>query len=195
MNKAEIRTRLRAMRRVLSKQEQDAAAKSVHDHLAAFDAYRTSRVVMAYMACRGELSLEPVIRDVLARGKTLVLPRCEADGIMTARRICAMSDLVPGAYGLLEPDGACEAIAPAKIDLILVPGVAFDRMGRRLGQGAGYYDRFLPGTQALCAGVCHDFALLENVPSQAHDIPMDFVITPGGIISPGKKATGGPEHG
>ena len=195
MNKAELRARMRQMRRSLSPQEQEAAARAVHDHLAALDVYRTARVVMAYMAGRGELSLEPAIRDLLDRKRTLVLPRCEADGIMTARKIGALCALSPGAYGLLEPDDACERIDPTQIDLILVPGVAFDRDGGRLGQGAGYYDRFLPGTHAIRAGVCHDFALLEQVPSQAHDIPMDFVITPAGIISPGDNTTGGPDHG
>ena len=186
---------MREMRRGLSESEQIAASQAVHAHLAAFEPYRASRVVMAYMACRGELCLEPAIGDVLKSGKALVLPRCEADGIMTARRIRAMSDLLPGAYGLLEPGEACEIADPAGIDLILVPGVAFDACGHRLGQGAGYYDRFLPGTRAVCAGICHNFALIDHVPSQAHDIPMDYVITPGGIMTPGKDTTGGPEHG
>ena len=186
---------MRSMRRNLSSEAQLAAAQAVHAHLAAFAPYQSARVVMAYMACRGELSLEMVICDVLGSEKTLVLPCCEADGIMTARRVCAMSDLSPGAYGLMEPGDDCEIVDPAEIDLILVPGAAFDRMGSRLGQGAGYYDRFLPGTDALCVGVCHDFALLEHVPSQAHDIPMDYVATPAGIVASGNATTGGPEHG
>ena len=195
MNKAELRTQMRSMRRALSPGQQQEAAQAVYARMMAFEPYHAARVVMAYMACRGELDLAPVIRDALARGKTLVLPRCEADGTMTARRICDPGDLAPGAYGLLEPDEGCEIIDPAQIDLILVPGVAFDRLGRRLGQGAGYYDRFLPDTQAVCAGICHDFAWLEYVPVQAHDIPMDFVITPGGIIASGNRMTGGTTHG
>ena len=186
---------MRAMRRALSQPEQEAAARAVDAQLSAFEPYRAARVVMAYMAFRGELSLEPLIQRAMEEGKTLVLPRCESDGIMTARRLRAMSELSPGAYGLLEPDASCEIIAPAQIDLILVPGVAFDRMGHRLGQGAGYYDRFLPQTQAVRVGVCHDFALLEHVPVKAHDIPMDYVMTTGGMIAAGHNTTGGPEHG
>ena len=155
MNKAELRTQMRDMRRALLPEQQQEAAQGVYERMMAFEPYHAARVVMAYMACRGELDLAPVIRDVFERGKTLVLPRCEADGTMTARRICDQGDLAPGAYGLLEPDAGCEIIDPAQIDLILVPGVAFDRLGRRLGQGAGYYDRFLPDTQAVCAGICH----------------------------------------
>ena len=186
---------MRAMRRALSPAQQDAAADAVYARICAFDPYRSSRVVMAYMACRGELSLDRVIRDALALGKTLVLPRCEAEGIMTARKIASMDQLSPGAYGLLEPDASCDVAEPEEIDLILVPGTAFDRRGHRLGQGAGYYDRILPMTQAVCAGICHDFALIEDVPCQAHDIPMDFVITPGSIEAPGTHTTGGTGHG
>ena len=147
------------------------------------------------MACRGEVSLECVIRDALLSGKTLLLPRCEAPGIMTARSICSMDDLAPGAYGLPEPKACCAAVMPQAIDLILVPGVAFDRTGARLGQGGGYYDRLLKESGALRAGICHDFALLHAVPSEAHDENMDMIITPGGLIRTGRKTAGGWKHG
>ena len=115
MNKTEIRAQLRAMRRTLPQKAQEDAAKAVHAHLAVFEPYRSARVVMAYMACRGELSLEPVIRDVLAGGRTLVLPRCETDGLMTARKIASLDDLAPGAYGLPEPAADCEIVIPQSI--------------------------------------------------------------------------------
>ena len=195
MNKAEIRSVMRAMRRVLPESEQEIAASAVDERLAGFEPYRSARVVMAYMACRGELSLKKAIERVWADKKTLVLPRCEADGIMTARRVASLNDLSPGAYGLLEPGASCEIMDPAQIDLILVPGVAFDRAGHRLGQGAGYYDRFLLKTQAVRVGMCHDFALLDHVPAMEHDIPMDYVMTPGSAVAAGNNTTGGPEHG
>ena len=70
-----------------------------------------------------------------------------------------------------------------RIDLILVPGTAFGRDGGRIGQGGGYYDRFLPQTDALRVGICHDFALLERLPLQAHDQNMDAVVRPSGLIA------------
>lgn len=173
---------MRAARRALSDGQQQEAAQAVLAHLRAHERYRRAKCVMAYMACRGELSLEPVIADVLAAGKTLLLPRCEAEGVMTARRIAHMGQLETGAYGLMEPSRDCCVTPPEEIDLILVPGTAFDRMGGRVGQGRGYYDRFLAQSCAWRIGVCHAFALLENVPSQAHDARMDELMTPGGII-------------
>lgn len=178
MDKSELRKALRERRRALSRQEQEKAAQDAAALLAGFLPYREAKTVMAYIACRGELSLAPAIEDVLKQGKTLLLPRCDAPGVMTARRVGSLKELVPGAYGLLEPAEDSEIIAPQQIDLILVPGVAFDRSGGRIGQGGGYYDRFLPGAGALRVGVCHDFALLERVPALAHDMRMDRILTP-----------------
>lgn len=176
MDKEEIRRQMRMKRRALLPPEQQRAAQAILARLRADEAYQSARSVMAYMACRGELSLDPVIADVLLQGKTLLLPRCEAPGVMTARRVERLSQLKAGAYGLQEPDEDCEIAS--EIDLILVPGTAFDAAGNRIGQGGGYYDRFLAGTRAVRIGVCHGFALLERVPAGAHDVRMDKVMTP-----------------
>lgn len=176
---------MRAQRRALSEEAQRQASLAVLGRVRAFAPYGRAHSVMAYMACRGELDLLPVILDVLSQGKTLLLPRCEGPGAMTARRVTELSQLIPGAYGVMEPQADCEAVDPEEIDLILVPGTAFDASGGRLGQGGGYYDRFLAGTKALRVGVCHDFALAERVPAQAHDVRMNCIISPGGTICTG----------
>ena len=180
-DKQELRRLMRARRRQLPEEEQIKAAQSVCRALLAFEPFLKAESVMAYMACRGELSLEPVIAQVLEQGKTLLLPRCDAPGVMTARRVRHMNELEPGAYGLMEPAAGSEIVPPEEIALILAPGAAFDRQGRRIGQGGGYYDRFLAHTDAMRVGVCHEFALLEAVPAEAHDAHMDFVLTPQGL--------------
>ena len=177
-DRAAIRKEMRALRSALSQAEQDAAAQAVLERLKTLKAYTQARCVMAYAAARGELSLTPVMEELLDRGCMLALPRCEAPGVMTARRVESLSQLAPGAYGLAEPSPECEILDPALLDLILVPGTAFDRAGGRVGQGGGYYDRFLPGTQALRVGVCHHFALQNSVPMSTHDQKMDMIITP-----------------
>lgn len=180
-SKDEIRRAMREMRRALSHDEQEAASRAVCRHALDFAPYRQAAAVMAYMACRGELSLAPLMADILESGRTLLLPRCEGPGVMTARRVEDFSQLASGAYGLMEPDAACEIVDPGGIDLILLPGTAFDRAGGRLGQGGGYYDRFLHRTDAHLAGVCHDFALLDAVPIEENDMPVHAVITPQGV--------------
>ena len=137
---------------------------------------------MAYAAARGELPLGRVLADALAAGKTLVLPRCAGEGVMHGHRVDAPDRLATGAYGILEPGADCPRVEPEKIDLIFVPGTAFDVRGHRIGQGGGYYDRYLNRTRAVRVGVCHDFALLSAVPSEAHDARMDIVVTPGRTV-------------
>lgn len=177
-----IRSAMRERRARLSPREQEEASQAAARRLLASRAYARSSVIMAYMAARGELSLSPVIRDALASGRVLALPRCEGEGRMSARRVRALEELTVGAYGLWEPRADCPEVPPGEIDLILVPGVAFDRRGARIGQGGGYYDRFLPGTRALCVGVCHGFALAERIPQREHDQRMDAVLTPEEIV-------------
>ncbi|MBR5286976.1 MAG: 5-formyltetrahydrofolate cyclo-ligase [Clostridia bacterium] len=183
-NKDEIRAAMRAKRAALDAAAQQEASRAAARRILSLNAYKDAKTVMAYAAVRGELSLAPVLEEILASGKTLAMPRCETPGVMTARRITALDELVPGMYGLPEPAPSCAVIAPEEIDLILVPGTAFDRAGNRIGQGGGYYDRYLPGTRAVRAGICHDFALLERICAQAHDVRMDAVVTPTGVFMP-----------
>ena len=180
--KQALRTKLRAMRKSLSPETQRLAGEAVCERVLSLAAYKNAERVMAYIACRGELDVSPVIGDILASGKTLLLPRCEADGTLTARKITSPEALLPGAYGIPEPAEDAEIAPPESIDLILVPGVAFDGEGVRLGQGGGYYDRLLSETSAVKAGICHDAALIDRVPREAHDIRMDAVITPTAMI-------------
>lgn len=178
----QLRAQMRMLRRNYPPERQREDAQRVFARVQTLEAYQSAQTVMAYMAARGELSVQATIDDVLASGRRLALPRCEGTGVMTARWVKSMDDLAPGAYGLLEPKERCGEIPPQEIDLALVPGVAFDRAGRRVGQGGGYYDRFLPRTRALRMGICHDFALLERIETQAHDQRMDALATPSELI-------------
>lgn len=181
--KAELRSAMRAERKRLTLKQQTRDAQAVYEYIRAFEPYRRARCVMGYMACRGELSLEPVLSDVLAGGRALALPRCEAGNTLTARRVQALSKLRTGAFGLPEPDEGDEIVPNGAIGVVFVPGTAFGMDGTRIGQGGGYYDRFLADTRALRVGVCHDFARFKSVPSDAHDQRMDYLITPSGIFA------------
>ena len=176
-DKATLRREMRALRRALGDEEQDLCAQAVSARLRGLDAYQNARCVMAYIAVRGELSLAPVIKDLLDRGCVLALPRCEAPGVMTARRITSLSQLTEGAYGLLEPDASCEILDPAKLDLILVPGTAFDDGGGRLGQGGGYYDRFLAAYTGKTVLLCPEKLIFDTIPTEPHDILLPKIIT------------------
>lgn len=135
---------------------------------------------MAYWAMASEIDLRPVIDAALRQEKALLLPRCEENGTMTARQVYRLEDLRPGAFGIWEPGPELPEAAAERIDLILVPAMAYDRKGHRLGRGKGYYDRFLCRYDGKTIGVSG--ILLESVPVEAHDVSVDAVASESGLI-------------
>ncbi len=137
---------------------------------------RWARVIMAYCALPDEVSLEPLFSKWLAEGKRIVLPRVTGDTTMELCSYLGADQLQPGAFGIMEPTGALFTDCD-QIDVAVVPGMAFDRDGHRLGRGKGYYDRFLPQLpQAYKIGICFRSQLLDGVPTSNHDIIMDCIV-------------------
>ena len=135
-----------------------------------------SRVVMAYWPLPDEVDIRPLIDWLVAEGKTVLLPKVVDDETMELRRYTSSADLAEGAFHILEPVG--EAFTDYEtIDVALVPGMAFDAAGHRLGRGKGYYDRFLSPLSSLLSplkiGVCFPFQRVPLVPTSPHDISMD----------------------
>ena len=146
-------------------------------------AYRAAREVAAYLPVKNEVDAAIVARQTLADGKRLLLPRCrdDAPGLLDFGCVSCLSDVEPGRFGILEPRQAVcrppEAFAP---DLILVPGLAFDRLGRRLGFGGGYYDRLLAqplAARAFSVGLAFAFQLVRELPADPWDRPVNAVVT------------------
>lgn len=145
--------------------------------------------VMAYASFRRELSLDLFIEWCWENGVKLILPRCiPEDRTMTLYRLESWSQLSAGAYGIREPDPAQTAALPPDClpEAIVVPGLAFDRQGGRMGYGAGYYDRFAEhairlaesrGQKLLWIGAGFEAQLVERVPLEAHDLRLDGVVT------------------
>ena len=146
-----------------------------------------ARTILAYYSLPDEVNIHQLLNDLLAMGKTVLLPRVIDDEHMELRRYTGPHDLVEGAFHIMEPVGELFSDY-ALIDVALIPGVAFDAQGHRLGRGRGYYDRFLshlftfspshlsPLTSHLLIGVCFDFQKVDNVPSDDHDVLVDVVI-------------------
>ncbi len=137
-----------------------------------------AQTIMAYYSLPDEVNTHALIDELVAEGKTVLLPKVTGADTMELRRYTGRADLKEGTYHILEPVG--EPFTDlAAIDLILVPGLAFDAAGHRLGRGRGYYDRFLHSkNRPYCVkiGVCFDFQKVDEVPVDAHDIAMDKVV-------------------
>lgn len=174
MGKRELRQRFCDLRDCLPGGDVAAASAAVCRRLANWQTLQEARTVLTYLAFRNEIDLGPLF-DALPHIRWTV-PRIEG-----RRMIVHLYDparLVRHRFGMLEPDSALPEIAPGEIDVVLVPGVAFDRRGGRLGFGGGYYDRFLPTTSALRVGVTHNSCLADTLPCGEFDQRMDWVVTP-----------------
>jgi 5-formyltetrahydrofolate cyclo-ligase len=172
--KCKVRDQFRSVRESLSPQEVSAASIALCERLAAWDVLQEARTVLTYIAFRNEIDLSPLLE--LLPGTEWVVPR-----VVGRRLVLHPYDpqrLVRHRYGMLEPLADSPVIDPATIDVVLVPGVAYDRRGGRLGFGGGFYDGFLPTTPALRVGITHDVCLADELPCDEHDQRMDWIATP-----------------
>lgn len=133
-----------------------------------------------YWALADEPDVGPLLKAVLETGKGLWLPKMESPetGYRWARIRSLESDLQTGAFGIPEPGPNCEKKPPNRLDFVLIPGLAFSRFGTRLGRGKGYYDRLAPTVPGWKAGVAFDFQLTDEIPTEMHDVPLDYVFIP-----------------
>lgn len=167
---------MRSLKANVTDAEKRDAADKVFVSLFSLDEWKWARRVMLYHSLPDELSTRwhlDVIKD-----KELFLPRMIGDDLEVVAY--GNGNLHAGNFNVNEPDG--ESVAPDTLDLIVVPGVAFDVELNRLGRGKGYYDRLLARTTAIKVGICYDFQLLDSVPSDEHDVKMDMVITPDRLV-------------
>lgn len=141
--------------------------------------FKKSKSVLIYVSLRNEVETRPVIQKALAAGKKVFIPRIQAKKINIYRILSLKKDLRKGAYGIWEPkpSGARRG-RPSRLDLVLVPGLGFDREGRRLGRGLGYFDRFLAKVpHAKKIGLAFREQIVSKIPVEKHDVPVDGVLT------------------
>ncbi|CAA9439742.1 MAG: 5-formyltetrahydrofolate cyclo-ligase [uncultured Rubrobacteraceae bacterium] len=185
---AEAKAALRelVLRRRGALAEEDRASSSGRIITAVLDlpAYRLSGVVLAYASFGTELRTDGFLRRVLGDGKTLLLPRVERGGLTLYEVRDLALDLSPGTWGIREPvPERCPVAAPGNVDFALIPGVAFDGNGGRLGYGGGFYDRLLAGLTEgpPLVSAAFEVQMVDGVPVGPHDAPVHAVVTEEGI--------------
>lgn len=136
-----------------------------------------SASLLLYYGVGNEPDTVRLLEALTTRGKKLFLPRCLPGRQMEARLYWGPEHLSPGAYGIPEPDEDCPVVKRDSLSLILVPAMCCDVRGRRLGHGAGYYDRYLAGYSGLTVALCRDKLLFPVLPAESHDRPVDILLT------------------
>lgn len=179
--KKQLRARVRAQRRALPPEVLAADSRAITERLLALPEMEGAGSVFCYVSLHGEVETRPLIGTLLSQGREVLVPRCRAGGEMDLVPISSLDDLTPGAYGILEPGPALPAAGHLP-DAAVIPALAFDRRGMRLGQGGGYYDRFLARFSGFAAGVCQEMFLLDALPAEEHDRPMTCVVTPTEVL-------------
>jgi 5-formyltetrahydrofolate cyclo-ligase len=182
-----IRRSIRAVRRGLSEAERLARSHRIWERVIALPCYQQARIVLGYMAFDHEVLTDGLMQQAMASGKQIVLPMVQADREgMTLYAIEDLEhDVVSGYRGILEPRPRhTRAVEPEALELVLLPGVAFDLRGGRLGFGAGFYDRLLSRLprDIPTVGLAFDFQVIPRLPSQPHDIMLDAIVTERGVI-------------
>ncbi len=175
--KRELRSELRARRG--SRNDHDLRAWGLL--LAAHVRTIPGGTVTAFVGTGGEVPTLPLIDALVAEGRRVLLPITLPDLRLDWAEYTGVDDLVPAGFGLLEPTAAPLGIAAiGEADIVLMPALAIDRLGQRLGQGGGCYDRSLPYARGQRIAIVADDEVLPEVPTEVHDLPVDAVLTPSG---------------
>ena len=141
---------------------------------------QSAHTILFFAPLPDELDVWPLLEKLLPAKKICALPAFDdTTQFYSARRVENLeTDIFTGKFGVSEPSAECEEIPLDRFDLVLVPGMAFDARGNRLGRGRGFYDRILAKASGIKCGVAYDFQLLEKIPVEAHDSPVNFIFTP-----------------
>ena len=179
--KSALREDLRRQLRELSAGLRDEWSLRIREGCLGLPEWSAARVVGLYHPRADEPDVWPLAEQAWSEGKCVVLPTYdEASATYRWCRIDGPGDLVPGRFGIPEPQSRCDRVDAVRLDLAFVPGLAFSPVGGRLGRGRGFYDRLLESFRGQGYGVAFDFQMLPQIPREGHDVELTGVITPSG---------------
>ena len=177
LEKQMLRTSLRALTQSLPDAYIERSDRGIRETLLSLPQWNGARAVFIYAGIGREVDTGRIIRAALDAGKTVALPRCLTGGKMEALMITSLDALKPGRFGIPEPDASSRILRPQAVELAVVPCVAADRQGYRLGYGGGYYDRYLEGLSLKTVCLCRERLLQEFLPHDDFDRPVNIVVT------------------
>jgi 5-formyltetrahydrofolate cyclo-ligase len=180
--KSELRREYTHMREAMDQKEVDRLSEKIIDTILKLPVFKRAETVMVYLNFKNEVDSLKMIEESFKAGKKVLIPYCKKETmeIIPAELNDIEKEIVRGKNGYLQTRKECVKPVPVEdIDLVIVPGIAFDKRCYRLGFGAGYYDRFLRklNFEKPTIGVCYDFQIIHSIPTEPHDVPLDFIIT------------------
>ena len=186
--KTAIRKQYKQIRNQLTMEEVQSNSEKIAEQLFETAFWQNSNVVMLYLSFQNEVITDMIYERGWQENKIMLIPICSAqNGIMTMSKLTSFEQLVPNRYGIRElPEALHQIVAPETIDLCLIPGIAFDRFGNRLGFGSGYYDRYLAKIlpQIPRIALAHSCQIYDGLlPTDQYDLPMHYMLTEHGIES------------
>ncbi len=187
--KDQIRKDILKKRGVLHSSGGHVKCISIMDRFLRLEEFNSAKCILFYASKGSEVHTDGIIQSALSLGKCVALPVTNKEAkALELYRIKSLADLSPGAFGIPEPPKKPEMKAdPAKFDLVVVPGVSFDRRGHRIGHGMGYYDTLLPKMPCRKIGLAYGMQIVEHVPNEPHDVAVDMIVTEDEIIRCGEK--------
>lgn len=177
--KLSLRKKFKSFRQKLSPDKKQKYDSEIADRFLSLSEYKNCDTLLAYISKDIEVGTEKIVKSALSQGKTVAVPRCSTkDCTMDFYIIKSYVDLQNGAYGLLEPDvSRCKKLIDFENSVCIVPGLAFDCEGYRLGFGKGYYDRFLQHFSGVKVGICYKECVTWQLPHGRFDRAVDIVLT------------------
>lgn len=175
MDKQALRKTIREQKRAMTPEQIQTASAELARRFYATDLYQNAKTIYGYLSYNQEVRTVPILEQALRDGKQVAVPKVYGD---TMRFIVLedLSQVAPGCMGIPEPV-ADEPVADDPTALVLMPGLAFDAKGNRMGYGGGYYDKFLSAEPAHpTVALCYDFQMVESIPTEEYDIPVDLVL-------------------
>ncbi len=177
MNKQEIRDLVKEKRNNAKKQDLEEWNSKIRKNLESLAEYQNSDIIFFYVSFGKEVDTIELIKDLLSRGKKVIIPYYTGSEYSLSY-LEDLEDLELGRLGILEPrKNKIKKADMISIDIIIAPGVGFDKKGNRIGYGEGNYDKFMKDSDILKIALCYEFQLFEDIPYGKHDIPMDIIVT------------------
>lgn len=183
-----LRQQMRAVLEELSQEEREESDQALTRQFLQHPKVEQANTLLLYYGVGTEIHTQPLIQALLDQGKRVCLPRCLPEHQMEARAITGLEDLQPDKYGIPAPGEDCPLVPRGEIDLVLVPGLCFDSRGNRLGQGGGYYDRYLEDYDGMSIGLCREDFFQVNLPREPLDVWVRYVLTEEGQVWPEAQA-------